>query len=117
MQGWISCYSGQVLDDGMVILYNRIIYVPLSLFRVVIDFHHFYIKHLQGVILSDIIQQICYWKVLVMQFDMLVKLGVIFLQIKKFKNIYGHFSPNNIKYIKLCSVVHVDLVCTYFKPL
>ena len=52
-----------------------------------------------------------------MQAELFTKTCKICQQFKNRKNIYGHLPPNNIAELKLCDLVHVDLISTYSKSI
>ena len=69
----VSSYSMQELDNIEIICYDSKIYVPQSLRRHVLDWYHFYLNHPGGSRLAKTIQEVCYWKGLVTQVDLLAK--------------------------------------------
>ena len=71
----------------------------LSMRRHVIDCYHLYINQPIGSILSNTTQQIYHWSGLVNKCDISVKTCKLFQQSQRCKNIYGHLTPNQLKWI------------------
>ena len=91
--------------------------MPQNLRRHVLYWYHFYINHPGGSILEKITHEVCYWKGLVTQEQLLAKKCKTCQHFKKRKTIYGHLTPKNIAELKPWDLVHVDLMGIYSKSI
>ena len=117
MQDWRSGYSQQEFDNVEIILFDKKIYVLLTLRRHVLDWYHLYINRPSGSRLSNIIRQLCYYKCLVSQAEIYIKTCKKFQQFKNRKTLYGKLPPNIISALKLCNSVHIYLIGPYAKSI
>ena len=117
MQDQISWYSQQELDDVEIIFFYKNIYVPLTLCRRVLYWYHFYLNHPSVIRYSNIIRQVCYWKGLLSQVEISVKMGKKFQQFKKRNTLSGQIPPKIIAALKPWNSVHIDLIGPYSKSI
>ena len=82
-----------------------------------LDWYNFYLKHPGGSRLAKTTREVCYWKGLVTQAELLAKMCKTCQQFKNRKTLYGHLSPKNIAELKPWDTVHVDLIGKYIKSI
>ena len=85
--------------------------------RRVLDWYHFYLNCLGGIILAKTTWYLCYWKGLVVKSELYVKPCKICQQFKRRKNIYVRLPPKNIAELKPCDTVHADLIDPYINSI
>ena len=95
-----SGYSMEYIDDVEIICYDRKVYVPQSLHIHGIDWYNFYLNQPGGSRLLKTIQEICYWKGLVMQANLYVNTCKTYQQSKERKTICGNLKPKIISELK-----------------
>ena len=78
-----------------------------------IDWYQFYLNHPGGSITEKPIWEVCYWKFLVTQAELIAKLCKTCQHFKKRKTLYENLPPNNIAELKHWNKVHVYLIGTY----
>ena len=83
----------------------------------VIYWYHFYLNHPVIIRGTNNILQICYWKGLVSQAELLVKTCNKCQQFKNRKTIYRQLSPKIIPALKPWNSMHRDLVGTHSKSI
>ena len=85
MQGCRYGYSKQALENIEIIYFNIRIYTPKTLLWKELYWYHLYINHPEDGILANKIHQVCYWKGLVMQEQLSIKLCNILQYLNNFK--------------------------------
>ena len=90
----------QALDGAEIICFDRKIYVPEILRRLVLDWYHLYLNHPGGSRLAKKIREMCYWIGLVTQAELFAKMRETCQQFKNRKIIYGYLPPKNIAELK-----------------
>ena len=73
-----SGYSQQELDNFEIIYFDNNMYVPLSLYRCVLYWYHFYRNHPGGIRLPNSTGKVCYWKGIVSQAGLSINMCNIF---------------------------------------
>ena len=81
-----SSYSQQEHDNVEIICFDNKIYVLLTMCRRVLYWYPLYVNHPGGSRPEIIIQHVCYWKLLVMQVDLSVKICNKYSTVQKEKD-------------------------------
>ena len=95
-----SSYSQQEHDNVEIICFDNKMYVMLTMRRRVLYWYQFYANHPGGSRPENTIQHVCYWKLLVMQAELSVKMCNKCQQFKKTKTLYGKLLPKIIAVLK-----------------
>ena len=110
-------YSHQELSNVEIICFDKIIYVSLTLHRSVLYWYHLYINYPGETRLANNNRQVCYWKRIVTQPELSIKTCKKCQQLKNRKTLYRHLPPKIIEALKPWNLVHIDLICTYYKSI
>ena len=110
--------SKQYIDNVEIICYGKNINVHKKLCICVLVWYHLYLNKPGGGRLTNKIQQVRYWKVLVTKTYMYVKPRKICHQFRKRKRRYVHLTPKIIAELKPRNLVHTYLIGKYYnKPI